>query len=80
MGAKEEDGKLDIGWLHSTVWHFIDLVEKKKKHEEKQIHSTSETTKSHHQVSTFTRKPFAVFLWMGVCISVCITLNFTAHV
>lgn len=28
MGAKEEDGKLDIGWLHSTVWDFIDLVEK----------------------------------------------------
>lgn len=28
MGAKEENGQLDIGWLHSTVWDFIDLVEK----------------------------------------------------
>ena len=28
MGAKEENGQLDIGWLHSTIWDFIDLVQK----------------------------------------------------
>lgn len=30
MGAKEEDGKLDVGWLHSTIWDFINLSGKSK--------------------------------------------------
>lgn len=26
MGAKEEDGELDVGWLHRTIRDFINLA------------------------------------------------------
>ena len=35
MSAKEEDGKLDVGWLHSTIRDLIDLVENLKKNNKK---------------------------------------------
>lgn len=31
MGAKEEDRKLDVGRLHSAVWDFIDLSERRER-------------------------------------------------
>lgn len=48
MGAKEEDGKFDVGWLHCTIWDFVDLAEiqggqgeKRKKKKINNIHSIS---------------------------------------
>lgn len=42
MSAKEEDGKFDVGWLHCTVWDFVDLAKKYKedKEEKKKINNT----------------------------------------
>lgn len=50
MGAKEEDGELDVGWLHSTVWDFINLPEGRVK----QLQVIFIATNDKNPVKTFT--------------------------
>lgn len=55
MSAKEEDGKFDVGWLHCTVWDFVNLAEIQGRQGEKKninnIHSIN-VIKCHDQVKS----------------------------